>query len=99
MGPVVMKRAGWKDEVRRILTTPRLRKALTAVTLGSPGAYLLVLYALSMAPLAYVAPTREVGMTAGVIVGALLLKEKLSVNRIAGIFLMVTGVLLIGLSG
>ena len=51
-----------------------------------------------MAPLAYVAPAREVGMTAGVSVGALLLKEKLSVNRIAGIFLMVTGVLLIGLS-
>ena len=98
MGPVVMKRVGWKDEVRRILSTPHLRKALAAVTLGSPGAYLLVLYALSMAPLAYVAPAREVGMTAGVIVGALLLKEKLSVNRIAGIFLMVTGVLLIGLS-
>ena len=37
-------------------------------------------------------------MTAGVIVGALLLKEKLSITRIAGIFLMVTGVLLIGLS-
>ena len=98
MGPVVMKRVGWKDEVRRILTTPHLRKALAAVTLGSPGAYLLVLYALSMAPLAYVAPAREVGMTVGVIVGALLLKENLSVNRIAGIFLMVTGVLLIGLS-
>ena len=99
MGPVVMKRIGWKDEVRRILSTTHLRKALAAVTLGSPGAYLLVLYALSMAPLAYVAPAREVGMTAGVIVGALLLKEKLSVTRIAGIFLMVTGVLLIGLSG
>ena len=37
-------------------------------------------------------------MPVGVLVGALLLKEKLSVNRIAGIFLMVTGVLLIGLS-
>lgn len=99
MVPLVMQRAGWKDEVRRILTTPRLRKALAAVTIGSPGAYILVLYALSTAPLAYVAPAREVGMTAGVIVGALLLKEKLSLSRIAGIFLMVTGVLLIGLSG
>lgn len=99
MGPLVMQRTSWKDEVRRILATPRLRKALAAVTIGSPGAYLLVLYALSIAPLAYVAPAREVGMTVGVIVGALLLKEKLSATRLAGIFLMVTGVLLIGLSG
>ncbi len=96
--PFILQKTGWKSEIKRILTTDRLRKSLAAVTAGSPGAYLLILYALSLAPLAYVAPAREVGMTAGVIAGALLLKEKLSLTRLAGIALMVTGVMLIGLS-
>ena len=94
----ILKKDNWKEEVTRILTTSRLRKSLAAVTVGSPGAYLLILYALSLAPLAYVAPAREVGMTAGVIAGAVLLKEKLSLPRLAGIALMVSGVVLIGLS-
>ena len=98
LAPFVVKKTGWKGEITRILSTARLRKSLAAVTIGSPGAYLLILYALSLAPLAYVAPAREVGMTAGVIAGALLLKEKLSLTRIAGIVLMVSGVVLIGLS-
>ena len=53
---------------------------------------------LTFAPLAYVAPTREVGMMVGVIVGALLLREKLSRLRLCGIAAMVLGVVLIGLS-
>ncbi len=98
LAPFILKKNHWKEEVTRILTTARLRKSLAAVTVGSPGAYLLILYALSLAPLAYVAPAREVGMTAGVIAGAFLLKEKLSLTRLAGIALMVSGVVLIGLS-
>ena len=98
LAPFILKKDNWKEEVTRILTTARLRKSLAAVTVGSPGAYLLILYALSLAPLAYVAPAREVGMTAGVIAGAVLLKEKLSLPRLAGIALMVSGVVLIGLS-
>ena len=67
--------------------------------MGSPGAYVLVLFALTMAPLAYVAPAREVGMMAGVVLGAVLLKEKLSAERLAGVAAMVAGVVLIGLGG
>jgi len=91
--------ADWKKESREILTTPRLLKALAVVTVGSPLAYILVLYAMTMAPLAYVAPTREVGMMIGVVLGGLLLKERLSATRMAGVIGMTLGVILVGLEG
>ena len=74
------------------------RKALFCTSIGSPGAYILVLFALTLAPLSYVAPGREIGMMVGVVVGALLLKESLTPKRISGAALMVLGVVLIGLA-
>lgn len=97
--PFIVSHADWKKESREILTTPRLLKALAVVTVGSPLAYILVLYAMTMAPLAYVAPTREVGMMIGVVLGGLLLKERLSVTRMAGVIGMTLGVILVGLEG
>lgn len=95
MTPFMLAMNDWRDEVRRIWENPVSRKALWIVTAGSPGGYILVLCAMTMAPLAYVAPTREVGMMIGVIVGAILLKEHLTFAKIAGLVLMVAGVLLI----
>lgn len=96
--PFIMH-ANWKEESKEILTTPRLQKALAVVTVGSPLAYILVLYAMTMAPLAYVAPSREVGMMIGVVLGGLLLKEKLSTTRLMGVIGMTLGVILVGLEG
>ena len=98
LAPVVFASKGWRQEARRIFSEPVARRALAVVTVGSPGAYLLVLIALTFAPLAYVAPTREVGMMVGVVAGALLLRERLSALRLSGIAAMVLGVVLIGLS-
>ena len=97
--PFIMMHANWKAESKEILTTPRLQKALAVVTVGSPLAYLLVLYAMTIAPLAYVAPSREVGMMIGVVLGGLLLRERLSVTRLAGVIGMTLGVILVGLEG
>ena len=97
--PFIMMHANWKAESKEILTTPRLQKALAVVTVGSPLAYILVLYAMSIAPLAYVAPSREVGMMIGVVLGGLLLRERLSVTRLAGVIGMTLGVILVGLEG
>ena len=88
-----------RAESKEILTTPRLQKALAVVTVGSPLAYILVLYAMTIAPLAYVAPSREVGMMIGVVLGGLLLRERLSVTRLAGVIGMTLGVILVGLEG
>lgn len=97
--PFIMRHANWKAESKEILTTPRLQKALAVVTVGSPLAYILVLYAMTIAPLAYVAPSREVGMMIGVVLGGLLLRERLSVTRLAGVIGMTLGVILVGLEG
>ena len=97
--PFIMMHANWKAESKEILTTPRLQKALAVVTVGSPLAYILVLYAMTIAPLAYVAPSREVGMMIGVVLGGSLLRERLSVTRLAGVIGMTLGVILVGLEG
>lgn len=97
--PFIMMHANWKAESKEILTTPRLQKALAVVTVGSPLAYILVLYAMTIAPLAYVAPSREVGMMIGVVLGGLLLRERLSVTRLAGVIGMTLGVILVGQEG
>lgn len=96
--PFILMRPRWREEVRELFRLPKVRQAVAVVTVGSPGAYILVLFAMTMAPLAYVAPTREVGMMAGVILGGLLLKEKLSVKRLLGVLGMTLGVVAIGLS-
>ena len=95
MTPFMLAMKDWREQVRSIWNNPVSRRALWVVTVGSPGGYILVLCAMTMAPLAYVAPTREVGMMVGVIVGAILLKEHLSLTKISGLVAMVTGVLLI----
>lgn len=95
MAPFMLAMKDWREQVRSIWKNPVSRRALWVVTVGSPGGYILVLCAMTMAPLAYVAPTREVGMMVGVIVGAILLKEHLSLAKISGLVAMVAGVLLI----
>ena len=95
MTPFMLAMKDWREQVRSIWKNPVSRRALWVVTVGSPGGYILVLCAMTMAPLAYVAPTREVGMMVGVIVGAILLKEHLSLTKISGLVAMVAGVLLI----
>ena len=96
--PFILARPRWKEEVKELFSSSKTRQALAVVTVGSPGAYLLVLYVLTLAPLAYVSPTREVGMMAGVILGGLLLKERMTAKRLLGIALMTAGVISIGLS-
>lgn len=88
----------WRGEIRELLGNRTQCKALFCTSIGSPGAYILVLFALTLAPLSYVAPGREIGMMVGVVVGALLLKESLTPKRISGVALMVLGVVLIGLA-
>ena len=97
--PFILTHKNWKEESKEILTTARLQKALAVVTVGSPLAYILVLYAMTMAPLAYVAPSREVGMMIGVVLGGLLLRERLSTTRLTGVVGMTLGVILVGLEG
>jgi drug/metabolite transporter (DMT)-like permease len=65
--------------------------ALVVATLGPLG-YVLVLYALTLAPLSHVAPAREMSMLVAALLGGRLLGEGDAGWRIAGAAFIATGV-------
>ena len=69
------------------------RRAIVIVGLLSPTAYLLVLLAVQMAQLSYVAPVREISMLIGTFIGASILKEAVKPSQVAGAGIMLLGVL------
>jgi drug/metabolite transporter (DMT)-like permease len=71
---------------------------IVAVGLLSPLAYTLVLYAMTLAPLSYVAPIRELSMMIAALLGAKLLMEEDAKMRIAGSALMAVGVVVLTLA-
>lgn len=83
-----------------------MRKELRAngkvILLGgviAPGGYLLFLFALSIAPVAQLAPMREIGTVFGTILGILILREQQGARRIAASLLITLGVIIIGVWG
>ncbi len=68
------------------------RNAIIMVGVLSPTAYTLVLLAIQMAPVSYVAPVREISMLVGTFIGASLLKESVKPAQIAGAAVMLLGV-------
>jgi len=71
------------------------RPYIIAVGILSPLAYTLVLFAMQIAPLSYVAPIRELSMLLGVLFGAKLLRESLTPSRAIGTACMVAGVFML----
>ncbi|MDQ2639962.1 MAG: DMT family transporter [Pseudomonadota bacterium] len=71
---------------------------LTVALLGPMG-YILVLFAMRLAPIGHVAPMREMGTLIGMYFGARLLKEGVSPLRMAGAVLMVGGVVTLAVTG
>jgi drug/metabolite transporter (DMT)-like permease len=68
-------------------------KAVLAVTVMGPLAYILVLYAVQMAPLSHVAPAREVSMLFAALIGGKLLGEADRGLRLAGACCIAAGVI------
>src|SRR5262245_54447336 len=84
---VIADRAGLAREFREYL-----RPVLTVSLLGPLG-YILVLYAMRVAPISHVAPTRELATLIGTYFGARLLKERAAPSRIVGAVCIVAGVI------
>ncbi|MFQ5693673.1 MAG: EamA family transporter [Nitrospinota bacterium] len=84
-GPVV---ATWRAEARRVVV----------VGLSIPVAYLFILVAYTLAPVAYVVASREVRLALGAVLGALLLGEGRVGYRLAGSVLILLGVGLLALA-
>jgi drug/metabolite transporter (DMT)-like permease len=77
--------------VKRELREYRLPIAVVAV-LGPLG-YILVLFAMQVAPVGHVAPARELATLVGSYFGAKLLKERMTPARVLGAVLIVVGVI------
>jgi drug/metabolite transporter (DMT)-like permease len=84
-------------EVRAEWASPANRTAALAVAALSPLAYMLVLTALAISPVSYVAPAREVGILFGVLIGARSLAEADTGRRSIAAVLMVGGVIALAL--
>jgi len=67
-------------------------KPVAVVSVLGPIGYILVLYAMQIAPISHVAPARELATLIGTYFGARLLKEKAAPSRLAGAGCIVIGV-------
>jgi drug/metabolite transporter (DMT)-like permease len=68
------------------------RAALVVGALGPLG-YILVLWAMTMAPISHVAPARELATLVGTYFGSRLLRERLGWSRVVGALCIVLGVI------
>ncbi|HYM16914.1 MAG TPA: EamA family transporter [Dehalococcoidia bacterium] len=93
--PFVLGSAVRRSDVGRILREQRLAGGVIGVL--SPGAYILVLVALTLAPVSYVAPAREISILFGAILGLRLLGESDAPRRLAGAAAIVAGVFALAL--
>lgn len=82
-----------RAEVARIWREQRREVFLVAVL--SPIAYILVLFALTMAPVSLVAPARELSIVLGGLAAWLVLGERDAVRRLAGSVIVLSGIVAI----
>jgi drug/metabolite transporter (DMT)-like permease len=92
LAPVALRQPGavwaaWREE----------RAAVLGVGLLSPLAYVLVLWALRLAPVSLVAPAREVSIVIGAALGARMLGEPAGTRRLIAAIAVVLGIALLAL--
>jgi drug/metabolite transporter (DMT)-like permease len=89
---VVLAPRAWRDRDRVRLEARVFRKPVIVVSVLGPLGYILVLFAMRLAPVSHVAPARELSTLAGAWFGSRLLRESGGPWRFAGAALIVAGV-------
>lgn len=77
--------AQWLQQGRQAPMGKRTRNTGIAVGIMSYGSSWIVIWALTLAPLALVSALRETGVVFAVIIGVVILREQLSLSRLASI--------------
>jgi drug/metabolite transporter (DMT)-like permease len=93
----VLAPRAWRDRRRLALEARVYRKPVIIVSVLGPLGYILVLFAMRMAPVSHVAPARELSTLVGAWFGSRLLREDSGPWRIAGAALIVAGVIALAL--
>jgi drug/metabolite transporter (DMT)-like permease len=87
----------WRRRVEVAREWREHRREAFAVAVLSPVGYLLILTALSVAPVSYVAPAREVSIVIGAFLGARVLKETGGARRLWAAVAIVLGIIALAL--
>jgi uncharacterized membrane protein len=95
LAPFVVATAAGRSTVATVFREQR--RAVMAIGILSPGAYILVLAALTIAPVSYVAPAREISILFGALLGLRLLGESDARRRLVGATAIVGGVFALAL--
>ena len=96
ISPFIFRRYGWV-RIKEVLVKQPVQVPMAGV-LGVL-AYLMAVFAYSIAPLSYAGAVREVSVVFGALTGWWLLNEKLGGVRVFGAFVIFTGVLIIAAFG
>ena len=89
---IVLSPHAWMDRSRLRLEMREYAKPVAVVSIFGPLGYILVLFAMQIAPISHVAPARELATLIGAYFGARLLREKAAPMRLAGAACIVAGV-------
>jgi drug/metabolite transporter (DMT)-like permease len=94
---VVLAPRAWRDRAGVAREAKTYRKPVIVVSVLGPLGYILVLYAMRLAPVSHVAPARELSTLVGAWFGSRLLREDSGPWRIVGAALIVAGVISLAL--
>ncbi len=96
---IVLSPAALRDRKQAFAEAREYFKPAMTVGILGPAGYVLVLFAMKIAPISHVAPARELSTLIGAYLGARLLKEKSAPTRIAGALCIVGGVIALASAG
>ena len=96
---IVLSPQAWLDRQRAMQEMRTYAKPALVVAVLGPLGYILVLYAMRVAPISHVAPARELATLIGTYLGARLLRERAGPARVAGAACIVAGVISLAFAG
>lgn len=94
---LVLAPRAWRDRQRLAEESRAFRRPALMVSVLGPLGYILVLFAMRLAPVSHVAPARELSTLVGAWLGSRLLREESGPWRLAGAALIVSGVVCLAL--
>ena len=89
---VVLTPFAWRDSARAMHEAREYAVPTAVVSVLGPLGYILVLFAMRIAPISHIAPARELATLAGAYMGSKLLSERTTPERVIGAVCIVVGV-------
>jgi drug/metabolite transporter (DMT)-like permease len=92
MRVLVLAPIAWRDRLETVREVREFGGPAAVVSVLGPLGYILVLFAMRIAPISHIAPARELATLAGTYMGSKLLSERTTPERVIGAACIVVGV-------